>query len=396
MKSNELVLFAPPVFCAVRRFKKASILCSSDAPAPTMSLVNLDDFTGGQAATHQQLVDIDLFTGGLSGYPCYRLPNLLQLKTPGHLVATAQGHKNGCADNGWMDVLVRSSKDNGRTWSKAALAYPNMDRQTMGTPTAVVDVETDTIFLFLCVNFQQVLLLNSTDGGRQWSPPRNLTRTLVPPAWGRVYYGTQQGITVKRRDGGARLILCANHHGADNGAHTVYSDDHGQSWQNGKTTLPARLGECSLAQTSAGVTMYARVVYDDSTERPRRALAFSADDGASFSAGDTGLFPGNPGADSEGAFLVANGFFLVGSPWGLPSAGRHNYTILASRAVDGRVGTWTQYRALYAGQAEYSTMAVPTAENTTLFVLYERGDIYGGHGVLRLTQIALPAPAGGG
>ena len=339
-----------------------------------------------------QLVDTDLFAGGKGGYSCYRLPNLLQMKTPGHLVAIAQGHKDGCADDGWMDALTRTSVDNGRTWDKTALIYPNIERQTMGTPTAVVDRATDTIFLFLCVNFRHILLLNSTDGGRRWSPARNLTSTLVPPGWKRVYYGTQQGITVQKRSGQRRLILCANHHGADNGAHTVYSDDLGFTWHNGKTTIPARLGECSLAQTYAGITMYARVAYDDSTDRPRRALAFSTDDGATFSAGDTGGFPGNPGADSEGAFIIANDIFLVGSPWGLPSTGRHNYTVLASRAVHGKVGAWTQYRRLFAGQAEYSTMAVPTAENDTFFVVYERGDIYGGRGVLRLSQLALPRP----
>ena len=37
-----------------------------------------------------ELVDLDLFTGGEGGYYCYRLPNLLQMRTPGHLVAIAQ------------------------------------------------------------------------------------------------------------------------------------------------------------------------------------------------------------------------------------------------------------------------------------------------------------------
>ena len=64
--------------------------------------------------------------------------------------------------------------------------------------------------------------------------------------------------------------------------------------------------------------------------------------------------------------------------------------MLVSRAVGGRVGSWAPYRTLFAGQAEYSTMARPTAQNCTFFVLYERGDIYGGHGVLRLTQLELP------
>eukprot|EP00966_Prymnesium_polylepis_P304663 7038935-Prymnesium_polylepis.2 len=254
-----------------------------------------------------------------------------------------------------MDAVVRTSKDNGRTWSDTALVHPNPLGLTMGTPTAVVDPTTDTVFLFLCVNFQEIWLLNSTDGGHSWSAPRNLTSELKPPGWDKVYYGTQQGITVDVANGKKRLMLCANHHGADNGANTVFSDDQGKTWRNGATVPPAQLGECSLAQTSAGITMYARVVYDDSSERPRRALAFSIDFGETFNTGDTSGFPGNPGPDCEGAFLQFGGLFILGSPWGLPSSGRHNYTILVSRAEHGKVGSWAPLPGaapLYAGQAE--------------------------------------------
>jgi len=339
------------------------------------------------------LLDMDLFVGSSDGYSCFRLPNLLQMRDPGHLVAIAQGHKDGCSDDGWMDAVMRSSKDNGRTWSNMSLIYANDQHQTMGTPTAVVDPSTDKIFLFLCVNFSQVLLLTNEGGGQVWSAPRDLTKSLVLPGWSKIFYGTQQGTALNMGSGKQRLIICANHHGDDNGANTVYSDDHGLTWKNGQTVTPGNLGECSVAQTNAGVTMYARVVYDDSTDRPRRALAFSSDFGHSFTPGYTADFPGNPGADSEGAFMEIDGKFFVGSPWGLPHEGRHNYTILVSEAVNGRVGTWTTLPTaapLYAGQAEYSTMAVPTAENTTFFVIYERGDIYNGKGVLRLTQLALP------
>jgi sialidase-1 len=346
------------------------------------------------SAESSALVDMDLFVGGENNYSCYRLPNLLQMQTPGHLVAIAQGHRGGCADSGWMDALMKTSKDNGKTWSKMSLIYPNQQHQTMGTPTAVVDLATDTIFVFLCVNFKHVLLLNSTDGGQHWSNPRNLTTDLVPSGWNAVYYGTQQGITVDMPHGKKRLMLCANHHGSDNGANTVYSDDGGATWQNGKTVTPGNLGECSLAQTAAGITMYARVVYDDTTDRPRRALAFSTDYGVSFTPGVTSGFPGNPGADAEGAFIYFNGIFLVGSAWGLPSSGRHNYTVLYSKASGGKVGDWGYLPGaapLYTGQAEYSTMAVPSANNETFFVVYERGDIYGGKGFLRLTQLPFPA-----
>ena len=277
------------------------------------------------------LIDMDLFVGGTGGYSCYRLPNLLQMRAPGHLVAISQGHKeHGCPDGGQMDALVRTSMDNGLTWTDQAVITPNTQGLTYGTPTAVVDLSTDTIFLFLCVGFKKVWLLNSTDGGSQWSQPQDLTSQLVPSNWGNVYYGTQQGITVDLGGGKQRLILCANHHGGDNGANTVYSDDHGLTWQNGKTVTPGQLGECALAQTSAGVTMYARVVYDDATDRPRRAIAFSTDFGDSFTPGATDGFPGNPGADAEGAFIEHDGRFFVASPWGQPHTGRHNYTVRAA------------------------------------------------------------------
>ena len=181
---------------------RSALIISLLAHASPSALVHMD---GAPSA----LVDMDLFVGGHGGYTCYRLPNLLQMRAPGHLVAIAQGHKNGCADAGWMDALVRTTRDNGRTWSEQALLYPNTQHRTMGTPTAVVDLSTDTIFLFLCVDFEQVLLLNSTDGGLSWSAPRNMTHALVPPSWGRVYYGTQQGITVQLSNGTQRLILCA-------------------------------------------------------------------------------------------------------------------------------------------------------------------------------------------
>ena len=99
----------------------------------------------------RSLVDIDLFVGGEGGYACYRLPNLVQLQKPGHLLAVVQviyiytqytgrdlrnltqksectwctpttssvimtrfpcvqGHKFDCSDDGAMDIVARRSR----------------------------------------------------------------------------------------------------------------------------------------------------------------------------------------------------------------------------------------------------------------------------------------------
>ena len=239
-----------------------------------------------------------------------------------------------------------------------------------------------------------------------------MTPDLVPEHWDNVWMGTQQGITVDLPDGqGQRLIMCANHHSksdpGDQGAHTVYSDDHGETWNNGATLSdPAGIGECGLAQTNAGdgVFLYGRIVYDDpNITKSRRVLAKSTDYGHTFGIGNTSAFPGNPGADVEGAFLGFENTLLVGSAWGQvgPSnPGRHNYTVLASQ-VDkgGEIMAWRHVPGadpLSPGvEAEYSTMVVPTENaGASFWVAYERGDIYnegvGPKSSIRLTSVPFP------
>ena len=56
---------------------------------------------------------------------CPSCPPRLQMRTPGHLVAVAQGKPDtghGCPDSGQMDAVVRVSRDNGVTWGRQAMA----------------------------------------------------------------------------------------------------------------------------------------------------------------------------------------------------------------------------------------------------------------------------------
>jgi sialidase-1 len=119
----------------------------------TCALVDQDLFVRGTEI--HALVDQDLFVGGTDGYYCYRLPNLIQLPTPGHLLAIAQAHKYDCYDDGWADVVAKSSTDNGKTWNEQRLIYTESvagkTNVTVGTPSAVADLTTGAVFLFVCV-----------------------------------------------------------------------------------------------------------------------------------------------------------------------------------------------------------------------------------------------------
>jgi sialidase-1 len=138
-----------------------------------------------------ELTDRDVFVGGEDGYYCYRLPNLVQLPTPGHLLAVAQGHKFDCFDGGWMDAVAKTSHDNGKTWSDQRVIYSlsgeGKQNVTVGTPTAVADLQTGAVHLFVSVEFRAIMLFRSDDGGMTWGTPRNMTESLVPAGWGPVY-----------------------------------------------------------------------------------------------------------------------------------------------------------------------------------------------------------------
>ena len=57
----------------------------------------------------------DLWISGTDGYHTYRIPSLLT--TPrGAVLAFCEGRKSGSGDHGDVDLLMKRSTDDGRTW----------------------------------------------------------------------------------------------------------------------------------------------------------------------------------------------------------------------------------------------------------------------------------------
>lgn len=131
------------------------------------------------------------------------------------------------------------------------------------------------------------------------SRPQDLTEDLVAAGWTGVWTGLPQGIQLRN----GRLMVCANHGfggttAGPGGTHsyTIYSDTHGLTWQNGRDVSARNsssgrlakaqhMGECSVAETSAGVYLYARVWWDDGSPgngMSTRALSLSTDGGVSY------------------------------------------------------------------------------------------------------------------
>src|SRR5687767_712655 len=134
---------------------------------------------------------VDVFTSAQDGYHTYRIPALL-LTPKGTLLAFAEGRKTSRSDTGHIDLVLKRSTDNGRTWSALQIIAADPPN-TIGNPCPVVDRDTGTIWLPLTRNFGQdsertinegkskgprtVLITSSTDDGLTWTKLLDITST---------------------------------------------------------------------------------------------------------------------------------------------------------------------------------------------------------------------------
>ena len=224
--------------------------------APLVPLRAQDDAAG--------LEQVVVFRAGEAGYHTFRIPAIVRTRG-GDLLAFAEGRRNAAADAGDIDLVARRSTDGGRTWSPLQVIGDD-GADTFGNPCVVVDRETGTMWLFVIRttgsdkehaiiagqsrSLPKPWVLSSTDEGRSWSAPRDLTAVLKGPDW--TWYSLGPGIGIQTRDG--RLVIPGNHAIAGSGvhrSHLVYSEDHGKSWHLGASAADGT-NESQVVELSDG------------------------------------------------------------------------------------------------------------------------------------------------
>ena len=87
----------------------------------------------------------EVYQAGEAGYHTFRIPSLIAARN-GTLLAFAEARREGAADAGDIDLVVKRSRDGGRTWSPAQVVGDN-GPNTFGNPCPVLDRTTGTIWL---------------------------------------------------------------------------------------------------------------------------------------------------------------------------------------------------------------------------------------------------------
>jgi len=255
------------------------------------------------AITAKGIRDQILWRTGEGAYKGYRIPAVV-VSTKGTVLAFAEG-RNDRGDSGDIDIVLRRSEDNGKSWEPEIIVW-NEGLNTCGNPCPVVDEKTGRIWLWMSWNSgkddeKEIIhkeserprlpyVSYSDDDGRTWSRPSDMSETCRDQSWGWYATGPGFGVQIKAGDYKGRLVIPANHSYDDPngnvrkgpygyGCHVLISDDHGESW---RMSTPIRPGcnESQVTELSDGTLLMNMRSYNDKFSR---AVSISTDGGESWS-----------------------------------------------------------------------------------------------------------------
>lgn len=192
---------------------------------------------------------------GDDGVAAFRIPGLVTTNK-GTLLGVYDVRYNSSVDlQEHIDIGLSRSIDGGKTWEKMRLPlafgeYGGLPaaQNGVGDPSILVDTKTNTIWIVaawthgmgnqrawwssqqgLDVNHTaQLVLVKSTDDGKTWSEPINITEQVKHPEWYFLLQGPGRGITME----GGTLVFPIQYIGKDRipNAGIMYSKDRGETW----------------------------------------------------------------------------------------------------------------------------------------------------------------------
>ncbi len=319
-------------------------------------------------------------------YASTRIPALVITKK-GTLLAFTEGRIGTASDWSEMDLLMKRSLDDGRTWEPAQVVAPRKNGPT-SNPTPIVD-ENGTIHLIYQRDYAKAYYTSSKDDGKTWSPPTDITYAFdaFKPEYDWKVLAPGPGHSIQLKNG--RLIVPVwlsdpdrlvphRSHGPSCVA-TIYSDDHGLTWKRGAIVAhntpelkspnesmvvqlddgrvminmrsPSRERLKSISYSADGISNWTKPVFDDELFEPVCMSGFIKVP-ARNGVGKSMLLFSNP--DSRN----------------IPKNPRKNLTIKLSYD-DGQ--SWPVQKVLNPGPSGYSDLAV--GKDGTIYCLYETNTV---------------------
>lgn len=330
---------------------------------------------------------VTVFTEGEAGYAGFRIPVVIRTDD-GALIAFAEARRHDKRDSGDIDLVMRRSEDDGRTWGPITTVWDD-GGNTCGNPAPAVlgggrivmlatwnrgcdrerQIENRT-----SVDTRRVFVLRSEDHGRTWSRPEEITSGIKAPGWTWYATGPCHAIVKRRAPHKGRIVVPANHKRLENDGRVesysqlLFSDDEGRTWQLGAVSQRGG-NESTVAELADGSLLLNMRHYERGDSL--RLYAVSRDGGTSWSV--RGEHPELVEPRCQGSLLnLTRGGrptrrLLFCNPH--DPRRRHNLSLCESRD-NGR--TWHHLATVCPGPSAYSDL-VRLGRNR-VGVLYENGD----------------------
>ena len=288
---------------------------------------------------------VPVFISGTDGHQTYRIPAIIK-NTNGDLLAFAEGRVKGSGDFGDINIVLKISKDQGKTWGNMSTLV-DYDSLQAGNPAPVLD-STDPrypngrIFLFYNTGnnheneirngrgVREIWYKSSEDGGLHWSESTNITLQVHKPNAPQFnnqytfkqdwrHYANTPGHAMQFVSGvyHGRIFVAANHSEgnlmpqfSEYKAHGFFTDDHGASFKLSESVNIPGSNESTATQISKDRLMMN--IRNQRGDIRARIVAISSDGGTQW---DTTYFDKQlPDPVCEGSILslgVRNGHHML-------------------------------------------------------------------------------------
>jgi sialidase-1 len=310
------------------------------------------------------------------GYAGYRIPAIVTSRT-GTLLAFAEGRVDNLEDDGNIDIVLKRSTNNGKTWDGMIVVRDDGNNRCQN-PAPVV-LESGRILLLFCWNqrpggARRVMKSHSDDDGATWSAPVDIHDQVAIEGYTWYATGPCHAIVKTFAPNKGRIVVPCNHNkpGPTRFGHVIYSDDQGETWHRGGIADSQYGGESTVAELGNGDLMLGMRNMDAS--KNVRLSATSSDGGVTFQPTvETPLIePVNNGCQGSLLRYSINSQGASNLLFANPNheSSRRNGTIRLS-TNDGRNWTRTFMYVPANTYTSYSDLAV--LSDGRIGVLYERG-----------------------
>lgn len=321
-----------------------------------------------------------IYNQGTDGFELYRIPAIVKSKS-NTLLAFAEARKarsNG--DSGDIDLVVKRSSDNGKTWSKQITIW-NDGQNTCGNPVPIVD-DRGRIHLLMTWNFQtdkwgaitngtgedsrRPYYTYSDDDGITWAQPVEITSSVKKEKWDWYATGPCHGIQIQKGIHKGRLVApnyftTRESEKVTSYSHIIYSDDYGKTWKPGEPTPVGGVGECSVAEIGEGTLM----LNMRADEGFYRKSCTSIDGGLTWSSPQISI--DQIDCKCQGSILSIGGAVFLSNA--ASATERINMTIKKS-TDNGK--NWKGQYTVYEGNSGYSDIV--ELSDSQIAIIYEGGE----------------------